>query len=176
LAAAEKATAMEGLAASFVPNKALRARSDKNSAHASLTAQAEAQSPLHRDNKTGPENSGGASISGPHTRSGQERAGSVEFVRGDATCVQTTRNDPASKSKSSARSFRAMHDCAVQPLPAHAEGFGLTKPPRNWPREWDAPFEQQLTKSPETENHLRDLLALNDDRTGGKHERKSLVK
>jgi hypothetical protein len=122
-----------------------------------MTAEAFAHTPLSRDNKTGPENSGGASISGPHAPG----EGASEFVsRGDATCVQTTRNDPASKSKSSARSFRAMHDCAVQPLPAPAEGFGLTKPPRNWPPEWDAPFEQQLTKSPETENHLRDLLAL----------------
>jgi hypothetical protein len=101
---------------------------------------------------------GGTSPAERTRTEGTQRA--VEFVSGASTCVQATRNDPGNKSQSNARSFRAMHDYAVPHSAEPAKGSGRTKQPKNWPPEWDAPFERQLTKSQASENHLRDLLAL----------------
>ena len=94
----------------------------------------------------------------PLAHSGEKRAGFV-VLNGGASCEQTTRKGRASKSQSNARSFMAMHDCAVQPLAEPARESGLLKQPKNWPHEWDAPFARQLMKSQEIESHLRVLLA-----------------
>jgi hypothetical protein len=48
-----------------------------------MTAEAFAHTPLSRDNKTGPENSGGASISGPHAPG----EGASEFVSRGEPCL-----------------------------------------------------------------------------------------
>jgi hypothetical protein len=138
----------------------LAGESDRQSV-GKLTDAADAQSPLSRDqNKTGrsARTVGATSESDRPLRSPGDGEGSVVFV-GQVPCVLPTRSALASKSKSNAASCRALHDCAVQDSAAPVGASGLTKPPRNWPPEWDAPFEQPLMKSPENVSRLHDLLA-----------------
>lgn len=91
---------------------------------ASLTAQAPAQSPRSRDNKTGPENSGGGtSISGPHAPG----AGANSELSRGTTCIAAYRSASLAPPKSPDKNYGSPTKLSVEISEGSPSSYGHTK-------------------------------------------------
>lgn len=96
--------------------------------------------------------------------------GMSEVVSGGVvSCVEPTRSFPQSTAQSSARSCRALHDCAVLPSDEPAKASGLSKPLRSSPREPNAACEPPATSFQGSASHPADPSPQSSPKFQGGH-------
>jgi hypothetical protein len=94
------------------------------------------------------------------------RAGFVE-CDGGVSCTEPYADGPQKPGKSSARSCRAMHDCAVRPSDEPAKGSGPTRQPRSSRLALAVQYARPATSSPAIENHPEDRSRPSSPKSAG---------
>lgn len=88
---------------------------------------------------------------------------------GVRACTEHYSDGSQKPGKSSARSCRAMHDCAVHRSDEPAKGFGRTKRPRSSRLALAVQYEQPHTSSPASASHPADRSRPSSPRSAAGH-------
>lgn len=95
-----------------------------------------------------------------------DTASSVE-CSGGVSCTEPYADGPPKRGKSSARSCRALHDCAVHPSDEPAKDSGHTRPPRSSRLALDVQYGRPVTNSPAIESHPEDRSRPSSPKSAG---------